>query len=392
MKPSGTASSASVRRANRGGASPVAPTDAGRSTGRRAVDSAPSSTAPSPSQTRIRIPQTVPKRVSSTSPMIWLSSADQNETPAAVAPCSTMPAMPLSTPASTARSRAVRAPAAKRSEASRHWALPPATSASDGSQIAIRKKIVPTAIAIAAYCVPRATPNATWVTSPTLPCCGEQLRDGRARWWSPSRRRTPGHRTPGGCRPRSRGRWRCSCPSRRPGFSFAASSAPLAAGMEDLAGVDARARAVEHADRAEAALDRLAEAEHDLVRVAASRSRPTAVPCSGARHGPCAPAGSASSDRTAASKAARRCLTMPPPRASGLRARPAGPRAGVAAASSARAADQQGNGAQSDEQRGERCPTTMPAPTRACRPPSPAVRRPSSARPSRRSSCAGPRP
>ncbi len=171
MKPSGTASSASVRRPNRGGANPVAPTDAGRSTGRRAVDSTPSSTAPSPIHTRILMPQTVPKRVSSTSPMIWLSSADQKETPAAVAPCSTMPAMPLNTPASTARSSAVRAPDAKRSEASRHWPLPPATSASAGSQTAIRKKIVPTAIAIEVYWTPRATPNATWVTSPTLPCC-----------------------------------------------------------------------------------------------------------------------------------------------------------------------------------------------------------------------------
>ena len=47
------------------------------------------------------MPQTVPNRVSSTSPTIWLSSADQNETPAAFAPCSTMPAAPLTRPIAT---------------------------------------------------------------------------------------------------------------------------------------------------------------------------------------------------------------------------------------------------------------------------------------------------
>ena len=226
MKPSGTASSASVRRPNRAGANPVAPTDAGRSTGRRAADSAPSRTAPSPSQTRILIPQTVPKRVSSTSPMIWLSSADQKETPAAVAPCSTMPAMPLSTPVSTASSSAVRAPDAKRSEASRHWALaacdererrqPDRDQEEDRSDRDRDRRVLDSARHSERHLGHLAD----------VALLREQLRDGRAGRRSPSRRRTPGHRTPGGCRPRSRGRWRCSCPSRAPASASRPGPAP----------------------------------------------------------------------------------------------------------------------------------------------------------------------
>ena len=102
--------------------------------------------------------------------MIVESSADQKLTPAAVAPCRTMPAM-LSTPAMTASSITPRARAAKRSDAVRHCSPAPATSASAGSQIAIRKKTVPTASAIEAYCT-RGRPRTPPVSpSPTWPCC-----------------------------------------------------------------------------------------------------------------------------------------------------------------------------------------------------------------------------
>ena len=66
------------------------------------------------------MPHTVPKRVSSTSCTIWLSSADQNETPAAFAPWSTIPAALLRIAIPVTASRTTRNRCVNRSDASRH--------------------------------------------------------------------------------------------------------------------------------------------------------------------------------------------------------------------------------------------------------------------------------
>jgi hypothetical protein len=117
------------------------------------------------------MPQMEPQRVPSTSCTMSASSADQNETPAAVAPWSTIPVAPLTTPATIAINSRVRRRDTNCSEASCQRRSPPATEARPGIQTASRKKMPPIAAAIATYWTPRATAKANSVTLPTLPRC-----------------------------------------------------------------------------------------------------------------------------------------------------------------------------------------------------------------------------
>jgi hypothetical protein len=107
---------------------------------------------PSPNSTQARAvkPQTVPKRVPSSSRMIELSSAAVAETPAANAASKTIPATALIAPATAAASSTRRR---RRSE-------------TRGHQTNKRKARAPSATANAAYWTPRATPIPISVAAP----------------------------------------------------------------------------------------------------------------------------------------------------------------------------------------------------------------------------------
>ena len=131
------------------GATPVAPTAAGRSSVTARVLAPASRTPPSSSHATARSPQMVPKRVPSTSRTTVGSSADQKLVPDAVAPCSTMPATPETMPSTTASHSSRRARAANSADASGQPSPAPAAVASAGRQAASRKARPPTARAMA---------------------------------------------------------------------------------------------------------------------------------------------------------------------------------------------------------------------------------------------------
>ena len=115
-KPSGSASSASADAPEpRGGASPVAPTDAGRSTGRRAADSVPSSTAPKPEPDQHPdAPDRAEARVQHVLDDLAVERRPEGDARRPWRPGARCPATPLTTPAITASSSTVRAPARER--------------------------------------------------------------------------------------------------------------------------------------------------------------------------------------------------------------------------------------------------------------------------------------
>ena len=109
-----------------------------------------------------------PKWVSST----WRTT-DQlipsiTDPPDAVWPCSTMPAAPLTRPATTALANATPVRETNDSDVSCHSDPAPATARSPPSHGSRRKANAPTASAIAPYCTARATPKAIVVSEPAL--------------------------------------------------------------------------------------------------------------------------------------------------------------------------------------------------------------------------------
>ena len=193
--------------------------------------------------------------------------APTRKTPAAVAPCSTMP---------ECRSRPPRRPRASRHAGAGREALrgraPLGASACDrgsaGSQIASRKNSADRegdrGVLRPARDAERDLGHLTDVA-----LLGEQLRDGRAGRGRLAVGEHEAARTRGGCPPRSPGRWRCSCPSETR-LQLHREIRPRPRGGRPRRSRRA-ALAVEDPDRAEAALDRLAEAELDLARQALER-------------------------------------------------------------------------------------------------------------------------
>ena len=134
---------------NGAGATPSAPTAAGRRTGIVRAPTPAARTVPSTSQSRTRRPQMRPKRVPRTSRTTLGSRADQKLVPPAVAPCSTMPAAPETTPRTTATASIRRARAANAVDASGQPPPAPAALTSAGRQLSRRNARPPRSSAIA---------------------------------------------------------------------------------------------------------------------------------------------------------------------------------------------------------------------------------------------------
>ena len=241
-------------------------------------------------QARAVSPQTVPKRVPSSSRRIVESSAAVAETPAACAASKTIAATALSAPARAAASRTVRRRRAKARSARPQDSSPSPSRRRAGHQTSRRKASAPSASASAAYWTPRAIPRPISVAVPAPPS-GDQFGHRLLR-------RPPGLAdredeaagddvAVGGDDPVGGG----VAAVGQAGLEVDAELRALAVGVEGVALVDPLALGVVDPDRAEVALDRLVEAEDDRARLPLAPSRragarsPSRVACARAALG-----------------------------------------------------------------------------------------------------------
>ncbi len=207
----------------------------------------------------------MPKRVPSTSSITSGSSADQAETPAAVAAWSTIPAAVAPAPAATVAIAIRRRRAAKAA-----WASAAARTA--GRHTASRKRTPPTASAIAPYETAFATPKAASVTGPASSSPSSSVdRPGRRPALADREHEAAAHGVRVGRDHPVGGRVR-AVP--QPGLEADGQRAIVAGRPARLPGVDPLAASVEHAHGAERGFHRLAEPEHDPLRGPFERGTP----------------------------------------------------------------------------------------------------------------------